>query len=65
MISGNITQSDVPDTFEMPVPFYADDTFLGNVIVSSDGGEFRFTSRTRPQQILIDPKGDSPHNGSS
>jgi hypothetical protein len=56
IISGNITQSGVPDTFEMPVPVYADDTFLGNVVVSSTGGEFRFTSRVRPQQVLVDPK---------
>jgi len=56
VLSGNITQSEVPDTFEMPVPVYADDTLLGNVVVSSSGGEFRFTSRTRPQQILIDPR---------
>jgi hypothetical protein len=57
VISGNITQSRVPDTFEMPVPLYADDVLLGNVNVSSDGGEFRFMTRTRPQQILVDPKG--------
>jgi aminopeptidase N len=56
VISGNITQSEVPDTFEMPVPVYADDMFLGNVTVSSTGGEFRFTSRVRPQQVLIDPR---------
>ena len=57
VISGNITQAGVPDTFESPVPLYADETFLGNVTVSGDGGEFRFTSRTRPQQVLVDPKG--------
>jgi len=56
VISGEITQSGVPESFEMQVPVYADDTFLGNVMVSADGGEFRFTSRTMPQQILLDPK---------
>lgn len=56
VISGNITQSEVPDTFEMAVPVYADDVFLGYVVVSSAGGEFRFTSPVRPQQILIDPR---------
>jgi hypothetical protein len=60
-LSGNISaspesQSGVPDTFEMPVPLYADETLLGLVNVSVDGGEFRFTSRTRPQQLHIDPK---------
>lgn len=56
VISGEITQSGVPESFEMQVPVYADETFLGNVTVSGDGGEFRFTSRTMPQQILLDPK---------
>jgi hypothetical protein len=55
-ISGEITQSGVPENFEMQVPVYADDAFLGNVMVSGDSGEFRFTSRTMPQQILLDPK---------
>jgi len=56
VISGEIAHSGVPETFEMQVPVYADETFLGNVMVSGDGGEFRFTSRTMPQQILVDPK---------
>lgn len=57
VVSGNMTQTGVPDTFEVPVPLYADDTLLGMVTVSSAGGEFRFTTRAKPQQILIDPKG--------
>ena len=57
VVSGSISQSDVPDTFEMPVPVYADDALLGMVNVSVDGGDFRFTTRTRPQQVRIDPKG--------
>jgi hypothetical protein len=56
VISGNITQSGVPVTFEMQVPVYADEVFLGNVTVNSDGGEFRFTSKSMPQQVLVDPK---------
>src|SRR5688572_21733864 len=56
VITGNVTQSGVPASFEMQVHVYADDTFLGNVTVTGDGGEFRFTSRTMPQQILLDPK---------
>jgi hypothetical protein len=55
-ISGNITQSGVPPTFEMPVPVYADDVYLGTVTVSSDGGEFRFVTPNRPQQVLVDPR---------
>ena len=55
-ITGNITQSGVPDTFEMPVPLFADERPLGNVTVSSSGGEFRFVTRTRPQQVLLDPE---------
>ena len=57
VVTGNITQSGVPDVFEMPVPLYADDVLLGNVKVDSDGGEFRFTARSRPQQVRLDPKG--------
>jgi hypothetical protein len=56
VISGEITQSGVPESFEMQVPVYADDTLLGNVMVSGDRSEFQFTSRTMPQQILLDPK---------
>ena len=57
VVSGSISQSGVPDAFEMPVPVYADDTLLGMVTVSVDGGDFRFTTRSRPQQSLVDPKG--------
>jgi hypothetical protein len=57
VVSGSITQSGVPDTFEVPVPLYADDVLLGMVEVSSDGGAFRFTTRTQPIQVVIDPKG--------
>ena len=56
VVSGSISQSGVPDTFEMPVPVYADDVLLGMVNVSVDGGDFRFTLRSRPQQVRLDPK---------
>jgi aminopeptidase N len=56
VISGNIAQSGVPDTFEMPVPVYADDIYLGHVTVSSDGGEFRFVTPTKPEEVLVDPR---------
>jgi hypothetical protein len=55
-ITGNITQAGVPDAFEMPVPLFADDRLLGHVTVSSSSGEFRFVTRTRPQQVLVDPQ---------
>lgn len=57
VVSGSILQSGVPDAFEMPVPLYADEVLLGNVDVSSDGGDFRFVVRSRPQAIHVDPKG--------
>jgi hypothetical protein len=57
VVSGNISQSGVPDSFEMPVPLYADDALLGMVRVTVDGGDFRFTTRSRPAQIRVDPKG--------
>ena len=56
VVSGNITQSGVPDVFEVPVPVYADGSLLGMVTVSNLGGEFRFVVPNKPQQILIDPK---------
>ena len=56
VISGSISQSGVPDAFEMTVPVYADDRLLGNVMVSSSGGDFRFVTRSKPQQILVDPQ---------
>jgi aminopeptidase N len=55
-ITGNITQAGVPEAFEIPVPLFADDRLLGNVTVSSSGGDFRFVTRTRPQQVLVDPQ---------
>lgn len=55
-IEGRITQSDVPDTFIMPIPVYADDQLLGTVVVGDDGGRFRFTVRNRPTRVSIDPQ---------
>jgi hypothetical protein len=55
VVSGSVTQSEVPVTFEVPVPLYADDVLLGMVEVTSDGGDFRFTTRTRPTQVRVDP----------
>jgi hypothetical protein len=57
VVSGSVTQAEVPVTFEVPVPLYADDVLLGMVEVTSDGGDFRFTTRTRPTQVSVDPHG--------
>jgi hypothetical protein len=57
VVSGSVTQAEVPVTFEVPVPLYADDVLLGMVEVTSDGGDFRFTTRTRPTQVRVDPHG--------
>jgi hypothetical protein len=40
----------------MPIPLYADESFLGMVKVSADEGAFRFVVKNRPQQLRIDPK---------
>jgi hypothetical protein len=56
-IEGRIEQSGVPETFTMPVPLYADETLLGRITVSGEGGGFRFVVKNKPQQIRVDPKG--------
>ncbi len=55
VIEGSIKQSDVDDSFVMTVPVYADDIFLGRVLVGSQDGAFRFTVRSKPSNVLIDP----------
>lgn len=57
LVSGTIEQSGVPATFEMSVPVYGDEVFLGLVDVSADGGTFQFMTPTRPQQVTLDPMG--------
>jgi aminopeptidase N len=58
-IQGDIEQSDVPDSFEMPVPLvaiYAKDKVvpLGRVVVTDSGGRFKFTVSDKPTRVEID-----------
>ncbi len=58
VVAGEIEQSGVSD-FIMPVPLYGvvDDVrrFLGDVIVSDDGGDFSFTIDWQPASVELDP----------
>ena len=58
VVSGTIEQAGVSD-FIMPVPLFAgvddDLRFLGDVIVSGDGGEFSFTIDWQPETVVLDP----------
>jgi hypothetical protein len=56
IIEGTIKQSDVSDNFIMPVPVYADENFIGRVVVSDEEGHFRFTVGKKPERVLIDPQ---------
>jgi hypothetical protein len=59
VVQGAITQSDVPEDFEMPVrvvALYARDkrVVLGRVVVSASGPHFKFTAPRKPLRIMID-----------
>ncbi|MGO8818453.1 MAG: M1 family aminopeptidase [Terriglobia bacterium] len=59
VIQGGITQSEVPTDFEMPVRLVASygrdkRVTLGQVVVGSSGGQFKFTALQRPQRVTID-----------
>ena len=56
VISGDIKQSGVPESFTMPVPVYADDVYLGSVTVGDSEGEFRFRMSKKPGRIVLDPE---------
>ena len=58
VVEGEISQSGVPDNFEMLVPVVADadrgkNIALGWVTVSSTEGKFRFTTRFKPSRVSI------------
>jgi hypothetical protein len=58
-VQGTITQSNVPDDFEMPVPvvaLYARDkrVLLGRVVVGASGAHFKFTMPQKPLHVMID-----------
>ena len=59
VIQGDIAQSDVPSDFEMPVrlvALYGRDkrVTLGQVVVGSNGAQFKFTAPQKPQRVMID-----------
>jgi hypothetical protein len=55
-VEGTITQAGVPEGFQMPVPVYADDQYLGTVSVGESEGQFKFRVAKKPEQILLDPE---------
>ena len=55
-VTGVVSQSGVPDGFQMPVPLYADGDYLGTVQVDASGGQFKFKVNKKPGQIVIDPE---------
>jgi len=59
VVEGTITQTNVPEDFEMPVRvvgLYARDkrATLGQVVVSGDESHFKFTAPRKPLRVLID-----------
>ncbi len=59
VVQGTITQSDVPDSFEMPlrvIAVYPHDKriTLGQVVVGADGAHFKFTVPTKPARVMLD-----------
>jgi hypothetical protein len=59
LVQGTITQSGVSSDFEMLVPVTAEmgkekKASLGRVVVSEDGGRFKFTTALRPKRVAID-----------
>jgi aminopeptidase N len=59
LVQGTIMQSGVSSNFEMLVPVVAEvgkneKVSLGRVLVSEDGGRFKFTTRERPKRLAID-----------
>jgi hypothetical protein len=59
VVQGDITQSDVPEDFEMPVrviALYVRDkrVTLGQVVVGASGAHFKFTTPRKPVRVMID-----------
>jgi len=59
LIQGTITQSGVSSDFEMLVPVTAEmgkekKASLGRVVVTENGGRFKFTTALRPRRVAID-----------
>jgi aminopeptidase N len=56
VIEGRIRQEGVPEGFVMPVPVFGDGRLLGVVTVGDEEATFRFTARTRPNRVTLDPQ---------
>ena len=59
VVQGAITQTDVPEDFEMPVrvvAFYTKDkgVTLGRVVVGANGAHFKFIVLRKPARVMID-----------
>jgi aminopeptidase N len=59
VVQGSITQSNVPESFVMPVPIvalYGRDkrVTLGRVVVGADGAHFTFITPRKPVRVEID-----------
>jgi hypothetical protein len=59
VVRGTITQSNVPEDFEMPVRVVAlypgnKRTPLGQVVVGAGGAHFKFTAPRKPLRVMID-----------
>lgn len=60
LVRGTLRQSSVPDSFLARVPLYVPGAsgkpvLLGTVVTSGAETSFRFTTRTQPKRLLIDP----------
>ncbi|HEY4878578.1 MAG TPA: M1 family aminopeptidase [Candidatus Acidoferrales bacterium] len=61
LVSGTLEQKGVADSFTAPVPIYGTrvggkQERLGVVVTSGAETHFRFTAKTRPSRIVIDPQ---------
>ena len=59
VVRGTITQSHVPDNFEMPIAVVAvlardKRVVLGKVVVGSSGASYKFIVPQKPQRVMID-----------
>jgi hypothetical protein len=60
VVKGTLNQTDVPSTFLESVPLYAQNVMgkpelLGRVTTTGERTSFRFSTRTAPKRILVDP----------
>jgi len=55
-VAGKISQTGVPDSFQMPVPVYGDSDYLGTVQVDDPEKQFKFKAGKKPERIVLDPE---------